>query len=96
MPPEANLSGSASVPGRLPTGAGAGGGPPGDAADGRALSEGFVSRPLVAQLERDHGILINRKRVRRERQAMVQYLETALGLVPADGKPLPPRLERVR
>jgi hypothetical protein len=50
----------------------------------------------VAQLERDHGILINRKRVRRERQAMVQYLETALGLVPADGKPLPPRLERVR
>ena len=31
----------------------------------------------------------------RVRQAMVQYLETALGLVPADGKPLPPRLERV-
>jgi hypothetical protein len=30
------------------------------------------------------------------RQAMVPYLETALGLVPADGKPLPPRLERVR
>jgi hypothetical protein len=29
---------------------------------------------------------------------MVQYLETALRLVPADGKPLPlpPRLERVR
>ena len=32
----------------------------------------------------------------RVRQAMVQYLETALGLVPADGKPLPPRLQRVR
>jgi hypothetical protein len=50
----------------------------------------------VALLERDHGILIKRMWVRRVRQAMVQYLETALGLVPADGKPLPPRLERVR
>ncbi len=29
-------------------------------------------------------------------RVMVQYLETALGLVPTDGKPLPPRLERVR
>ena len=35
-------------------------------------------------------------------RVMVQYLETALRLVPADGKPLPlplplpPRLERVR
>lgn len=29
------------------------------------------------------------------RQAMVQYLETALGLVPAEGKPSPPRLEVV-
>ncbi len=30
------------------------------------------------------------------RQAMVQYLETALGLAPAEGSPGPPRLERVR
>jgi predicted DNA-binding transcriptional regulator YafY len=30
------------------------------------------------------------------RQAMVQYLETALGLAPAEGLPRPPRLERVR
>lgn len=30
------------------------------------------------------------------REAMVQYLETALGLAPAEGMPLPPRLERVR
>jgi hypothetical protein len=29
-------------------------------------------------------------------RVMVQYLETALGLVPADGKLPPPRLERVR
>jgi hypothetical protein len=65
-------------------------------ADGRALSEGFVSHPLVALPERDHGILIKRMWVRRVRQVMVPYLETALGLVPADGKPLPPRLERVR
>jgi hypothetical protein len=53
-------------------------------------------RQLLTLLERDHGILINCKRVRRVRQAVVPYLETALGLVPADGKPLPPRLERVR
>ena len=32
----------------------------------------------------------------RVREAMVQYLETALGLVPADGEPGPPKLERVR
>jgi hypothetical protein len=72
MPPGAWLSGSASVLGPLPTVAGAGGEPPGEVADGRALSEGFVSRPLVALLERDHGILIKRMWVRRVRQAMVQ------------------------
>ena len=32
----------------------------------------------------------------RVREAMVQYLETMLGLVPADGEPGPPKLERVR
>ena len=31
----------------------------------------------------------------RVRRAMVQYLETALGLLPEDGKPLPPKLERL-
>ena len=31
----------------------------------------------------------------RVREAMMQYLETALGLTPAEGKPLPPRLELV-
>jgi hypothetical protein len=41
------------------------------------------SRQLLTLLERDHGILINCKRVRRVRQTVVPYLETALGLVPA-------------
>jgi len=43
----------------------------------------------------EYGMEKRRLKVR-VRQAMVQYLETALGLVPADGMPLPPRLERVR
>lgn len=30
------------------------------------------------------------------RKAMVQYLESQLGLTPADGMPLPPKLERVK
>jgi hypothetical protein len=39
-----------------------------------------VSRQRRTLLERGHRILINRNRVRRVRQAMVPYLETALGL----------------
>ncbi len=50
-------------------------------------------RQVAVALE--YGMEKRRLKVR-VRQAMVQYLETALGLVPADGKPLPPRLERVR
>ncbi len=54
-------------------------------------------------LEEEHQLAIakefgmEKRRLKlRVRQAMVQYLETALGLVPADGKPVPPRLERLR
>ena len=40
---------------------------------------------------------MRKRRLRvRVRQAMVQYLETALGLTPEDGRPAPPRLELVR
>ena len=52
-----------------------------------------AERQVAVALE--YGMEKRRLKVR-VRQAMVQYLETALGLVPADGKPLPPRLERVR
>ena len=39
---------------------------------------------------------MERRRLRvKVRKAMVQYLETAMGLTPADGKPLPPKLELV-
>ena len=47
------------------------------------------------QVALEYGMEKRRLKVR-VRQAMVQYLETAMGLVPADGKPLPLRLERVR
>jgi hypothetical protein len=50
-----------------------------------------------AQLSIAQEFRMERRRLRiKVRLAMVQYLETALGLVPADGKPQPPRLERVR
>ena len=40
---------------------------------------------------------MEKRRLRiRVRQAMVQYLETALGLTPEDGRPMPPRLELIK
>lgn len=50
---------------------------------------------LQAAIAREFGMEKRRLRLS-VRASMVQYLETALGLVPADGQPGPPKLERVK
>ena len=59
-------------------------------------------RPHADLAEEEQIVIANEFRMERRRlklrvrRAMVQYLETALGLTPANGMPLPPRLERVK
>ena len=58
-------------------------------------------RPHAALGEEEQLVIAQEFRMQKRRlrikvrRAMVQYLETALGLVPAEGNPLPPRLEVV-
>lgn len=54
-----------------------------------------LGREQAAAVAADFRMDKNRLRIQ-VRQAMVQYLETFLGLPPLDGKPGPPKLERVR